>query len=159
MIACGIDTGATTGVAVLEIEGARALWIDGFTTREHPLDTPLVQFADELDLFAVEEIAGYAHGERALAKTKHLIAASKLAGEMIGWARERGLRVVTAPASAWRKAIIGRRCPSDALIKRVLQTRIEDLPRCSAHVRDACVAALAGAQSDRLQGMQRGARS
>jgi Holliday junction resolvasome RuvABC endonuclease subunit len=70
------------------------------------------------------------------------INAARIGGELAGYARALGLRVVEVSAHEWRRAIVGKRTASDAEVKAAIG-RIVDLPKQSnAHERDACGVAL-----------------
>lgn len=152
----GVDVGAVSGIALLRMGVRDAVWLDGCSTREHPLDTPFFAGDVAFDVLGIECIEGYAHGERAHAKTKHLIAAAALAGEILGWARAKGIPVFSAPASVWRKRVLGKASPTDAEVKKIITLLVSNLPkRCSSHVRDACVAGIGAARAHRLEPVAR----
>lgn len=81
------------------------------------------------------------------ARVKNIILTSRWAGKFSAVATERGCRVVEAPPEEWRKAIVGKRTPSDREIKDVVVPMIFGWPRQSRdHHRDAAGMAMYAAR-------------
>jgi Holliday junction resolvasome RuvABC endonuclease subunit len=73
-----------------------------------------------------------------LARSKQLLATSRVAATIAADARGMGLKVIELPASKWRHAITRKSNASDAVIKRAVTMYCAGLPaRSNAHVRDA----------------------
>ena len=152
MIVIGIDPGATVGFCELEVtgnvvQGRRARWVTGKSVRAVPhLHTFLdmvIEGAPDGAVFALEEASGYAHGERAAAKVKALMASAKVEERIANKIEVAGFVVVRLAASHARKLVVGRGAATDAMVKAAVTRLIEGVPRSNAHVRDAAVVALA----------------
>lgn len=145
MIVLAFDPGKTIGFAAVSFYSSHPDVIDSSS------ESDLVYWRDELPklpkrnqdatlVVAVETNETYATRERNINPVP-LINAARIGGEIAGFARGLGLRVVEASALEWRRAIVGKRNASDAEIKTAL-SRLVDLPRTNAHVRDSIGLAL-----------------
>ena len=161
MIVLSFDPGVTTGWVLLCSDGSRVFYRDGGTVHggwdavHALLQTQLrdIQFAvpGARAALAVETVVGSAWA-RPGAKSAALIAASELAGRILGVGRERGMSVVEASAREWRRAIVGKANASDVLIKAVVHKRVRGVPRTNEHVRDAIGMGLYAAMKSRGTG-------
>ena len=151
--AIGVDTGATTAVALV-LGGARAKtgWATSgrWTSAEvvgHVLRLALEQ-ETALGVVCVERVAGAAYGGREdgsrHAMTAHLVGAAERAGYVVGAARQAGLVVTMATALEWRRAVTGHASATSARIAVQLGFHVQLPPRSNEHVRDAIGVGLYG---------------
>lgn len=159
MRAIGIDPGAETGIAVMELRpGARFRWLDHvrLNPKAPALHLALLINIWTPDVVAVEVPSGYVFEHQ---RGKDLLATGVLAGELIDRARTSGVEVVRASASTWRKALTGKGNAGDDLVRTALERRTDNMPkRSNEHARDAAgVAAYALLDAQLRSGLLRGA--
>ncbi len=141
----GIDAGRDCGVALLDVDLAKgtAVCIEATTLRR---DGRLDEFEESLEnrpqLVAVELPEGHAYAGRTVA-TIHLAEAARIGGELAGFARGRGLDVVTTNAADVRRDLCGRGNVSNHDVAQMLRLRCPSWPRRSNnHARDAGAVAI-----------------
>jgi hypothetical protein len=150
VIVLAADVGATTGLALLELQDGRPTWLDGMSTRGLFVDgprliaTPRECFADlgNVDCVVVEVPGNIQSGGKStgagLSIGKHLIASAEQAGLLLGWAQAHRVPTLRATAHVWRKAVVGKGNATDAEVKVAVTRQVAGLPeRTNAHVRDA----------------------
>lgn len=167
----GIDPGATCGWALVDfafpktprfVIGGAAVCVqlglgDVFAFAD-ARGTQAFMARHEIDLVAIETVGRvFPRAGFGTDMATAIANASKLGGRILGAAEARGIETAECEANEWRQKLGAGRGASDAEVKRALALRIE-LPRCSAHVRDAVGVALYCYQRALVQGMISAAR-
>lgn len=142
MIVLALDPGRSIGHAVLDFESRRPrILLLEVTEDTNPAMSWMHLNASISPIIAIETNETYVTRERNV-NPAPFINAARIGGELAGYARALGLRVVAVSAHEWRRAIVGKRNASDADIKAAV-SRLVDLPkRSNAHERDAIGVAL-----------------
>ena len=152
MIVLGIDPGsAHIGWARLCIGGDP---VHGMTATHQAsgdfepahLDSFAPKLFEDVDVVALEDIAGFAFGKgKGPGVVGHLIAAGKLGERIATIAKSvHGKRVERMTAGQARKLIVGRNNPDNATIKVVVTRLVRAWPtRSNNHRRDAAIVAVA----------------
>ena len=148
MIVLGYDPGAATGWSVVDCSKPAAPRLVSFGVADGaPEELPV----GAIGLVAVETVVSVYSRERfGAGMATALVNAARIEGRIIEMAKRAGIAVVQCTAGDWRKALTGKRAPSDAEVKARLGLRLA-LPRCSAHVRDAVGVAIYCAERRRLE--------
>lgn len=162
VIALGIDVGPTkSGWALLEsltLTSARFVAGGMCPSTAKGFRGLLSEYAH--DVLSVEHIAGgviFRPGS-----TRSLLVSAETAGFLLGIATATGRygpegdAILCFPAASWRRGIIGKTGPKNDEVKRVIKTRIRNLPkRFSNHVADACGVGLYGIYMTMMKGIPR----
>lgn len=155
MIVWAFDPGATTGYALFRIadDGTGLATVQSAHSMRDPVDHAMVEcdlateFAipppfREVRLLCVEAVKRVTPRERlpaamASAMATGLVRSERIAGELVGIAKARGIEWAECEASEWRAALVGKRTATDAEVKRAIDARLAEPMRTNAHVRDA----------------------
>lgn len=143
----GIDPGTLiSGVCELAFEeaGFRLLWLG------HIPNEQVYHRISSTHLVAVETPGGGVFGA---ARGKNIVRVANVAGHFSRCAIERGCRVEEPSPEDWRKAVVGKRTPSDKAIKEAVVPLIAGWPKRSRdHHRDAAGVAIYAARLMVAQG-------
>ncbi len=147
MLAAGIDPGATSGIVLLDVRGARAWWLADESTRD-PFASDLLR-EPSLDVVCIETPTVMLARDRFSPWMATNVANAKAqARELRRHFLDRGIAVLEVTAGQWRGRLIGKASADDALIAMMIPRLILDWPaRSNAHVRDAAGVALWGART------------
>ena len=166
MIVMGVDPGASTGVAVLEVDGrGGARWVDGRTVVS-PDGACACEVMDivarcRAEFVIIERPAGGIYqAARAAALLDSAVLAGMIEGRVMAWygladtsMPWRGTRAMHVTAPTWRGVLVGSQRATDQQIARMVAARVTGLPaRTSVHVRDAIGCALWGAHPSSSRG-------
>jgi len=144
-LALGIDPGATTAWALLEVGAARASFVSKGSTTAGVAICALEQIMrDHRPLVAIERVVNV-HGSARMGSSyaEGLVHAAWIGGELAGIAHVIGCRVETVQAGVWRQALCTSRVASDGEVKQMVRLRVPDWPpKSNEHERDAAGVAL-----------------
>lgn len=143
-----VDPGSTSAgwSIITQSPRARPQFVAGGTCPVTPsaLSELLADHAP-VDVLAIETIEIY--GAQGMAVRMRDLAKTSGAAELLrGLAFGKGIPVLGITASEWRLAVIGKRSPSDAEVKRTVTSLVDGLPRTNEHVRDATGLAILAAR-------------
>lgn len=151
MLIIGYDPGVHCGWALLEKVGLRPRFVRGgvLDGRDAVGLVRHLESQARTTFVGLETIEGYAHERK---RSKDLIAAAHIAGDIEGAAIAHAFRVFRAPAVTWRSYIGVGPNGSDAAIKSTLRILVADLPTLTnVHLRDAVGTAFYVAQTHAMQ--------
>lgn len=147
--AIGVDAGKHVGVALLSVLANRrasclSLKVCDPVGLGAHIDWLVKAFGATLVVIEIPDGSNY--GKRP--NTAALLHARGVGERLRGFCEAKGLDVLMTTATEWRSALEcrgGKNEKADHAVKRMVQLRVEGLPRCASHERDAIGAALYGA--------------